>query len=206
MIYRLNDEFTKIEETEGVLENKSIHSRVEIAVSDTLPAKDTGIELQPKEKMPFCVKENKNLYVRCTDLDHMGANIAVENFNMFGAGNPTHSKYKTLWQGSIGVVSGASVTETIDLYDTLSNYKYFDIVFYSFDYNSSNFTAPQIRRFRTSDLQYTLEQDASFIGGITVCRGYSDLSDYATILRNSTMQKLNINIKCMYVKEIIGIN
>lgn len=41
-----------------------------------------GIELQPKEKIPFFVREDKNLYARCTNMDHMGANLAVVNFNM----------------------------------------------------------------------------------------------------------------------------
>lgn len=82
MIYRLNDEFTKIAETEGVLENKSIHSRIEIVVTDAEPEKDTGIEMQSKEKMPFSVKEGKSLYARSTNMDHMGANLAVVNFNV----------------------------------------------------------------------------------------------------------------------------
>lgn len=86
MIYNLNEKFTKVEENKGVLENKSIHSAIELVVTDGVLEKDTGIELQPKEKMPFALEDGKSLYARCSDLNHAGANLAVVNFNVPATG------------------------------------------------------------------------------------------------------------------------
>lgn len=82
MIYNLNEKFTKVEERKGMLENKSVHSAIEFVVTDGIPEKDTGIELQPKEKIPFTLDKGNSLYVRCSDMSHAGANLAVINFGM----------------------------------------------------------------------------------------------------------------------------
>lgn len=80
MIYRLNDEFTKIEEKDGVMQNKSCHAMIEVVTTSGEPEKDTGISLKPREKLAFSVETGKSLYARCECLEFSGANLAVVNF------------------------------------------------------------------------------------------------------------------------------
>lgn len=44
MIYKLNETFTKIGEVEGVLENKSAHTSIEVVMAEGMPKKGTGID------------------------------------------------------------------------------------------------------------------------------------------------------------------
>lgn len=86
MIYRLNDEFTKVEEKDGVMQNKSCHAMIEIITTDGTPEKDTGISLKPREKLAFSVENGKSLYARCECLEFSGANLAVVNFKKPASG------------------------------------------------------------------------------------------------------------------------
>lgn len=132
MIYRLNDEFTKIEETEGLLQNRSENVEIEFVVCKENPQKDSGIILAPAEKYTFSVKEGDNIYARSNKMTGALANLAVLNFkkpasggseascicsemidDMVTAKNKTWSsekiesffkeaREKTLWKGSVG--------------------------------------------------------------------------------------------------------
>lgn len=86
MIYRLNDEFTKVEEKDGVMQNKSCHAMIEVVTTDGTPEKDTGISLKPREKLAFSVENGKSLYARCECLEFSGANLAVVNFKKPASG------------------------------------------------------------------------------------------------------------------------
>lgn len=86
MIYRLNDEFTKVEEKDGVIQNKSCHAMIEVVTTDGMPEKDTGISLKPREKLAFSVETGKSLYARCECLEFSGANLAVVNFKKPASG------------------------------------------------------------------------------------------------------------------------
>lgn len=86
MIYRLNDEFTKIGEKDGVMQNKSCHAMIEVVTTDATPEKDTGISLKPREKLAFSVEAGKSLYARCECLEFSGANLAVVNFKKPASG------------------------------------------------------------------------------------------------------------------------
>lgn len=129
MIYRLNDEFTKIEETEGMLENKSVHTPIEIVMVNGVPEKDAGFELQPKEKMPFKVKDGESVYARCTNLDHMGANLTVANFNMPASGGAGAGKSErvVLYSGYIKASTG-SIPSNLTLIGDANEYDYLTIV------------------------------------------------------------------------------
>lgn len=80
MIYRLNDEFTKIEETKGMLQNRSDTVEIEFVTCKTDPKKDSGGVLLPGEKYNFAVDRGESIYARCNQMNGALATLAVVNF------------------------------------------------------------------------------------------------------------------------------
>lgn len=80
MIYKLDADFQKIEENDGIMQNKSRRAKIEIVATSGAPEKDTGLSLKPGEKLTFSVKTGQSLYARCESLKHHGANLSVVNF------------------------------------------------------------------------------------------------------------------------------
>lgn len=80
MIYRLNDEFTKIEETKGMLQNRSDAVEIEFVTCKADPPKDSGGVLLPGEKYDFAVDRGESVYARCNQMNGALATLAVVNF------------------------------------------------------------------------------------------------------------------------------
>lgn len=80
MIYRLNDEFTKIEETKGMMQNRSDKVEIEFVTCKENPQKDSGGILRPMEKYDFAVERGESVYARCNRMNGALATLAVVNF------------------------------------------------------------------------------------------------------------------------------
>lgn len=80
MIYRLNDEFTKIEETKGMMQNRSDKVEIEFITCKENPQKDSGGILRPMEKYDFAVEKGESVYARCNQMNGALATLAVVNF------------------------------------------------------------------------------------------------------------------------------
>lgn len=81
MIYSLNHEFSKVDETRGVLQNRSKHVEIEIVTCAENPRRDSGIVLRPMEKYDFCAREGEYVFARSNCMGGELANLAVLNFN-----------------------------------------------------------------------------------------------------------------------------
>lgn len=79
MIYNLTHEFTMLEQTEGLMQNMTLHTPIELVTCQEKPLKDSGIALMPLEKMKFATCENERIYARCTKLDGTIATLSVVN-------------------------------------------------------------------------------------------------------------------------------
>lgn len=79
MIYNLTHEFTMLEQTEGLMQNMTLHTPIELVTCQENPLKDSGIALMPLEKMKFATCENERIYARCTKLDGTIATLSVVN-------------------------------------------------------------------------------------------------------------------------------
>ena len=90
MLYRLNDEFTKIEETEGLMQNLSKEQSVELVTCIENPQKDSGVVLQPKEKLKFTAKPDEFIYARCVENGGVMANLSVVNLAFASNANIKH--------------------------------------------------------------------------------------------------------------------
>lgn len=86
MLYRLNDEFSKINQTEGLMQNMTRNSEIEIIACVDNPQKDSGFILLPLEKLKFTAQTDESIYARCTKIDGTIANLSVVNFKMPVAG------------------------------------------------------------------------------------------------------------------------
>lgn len=80
MIYRLNDEFTMLDQSEAIMQNLSRHAEIEIVSCSEEPKKDSGLLLLPLEKLNFTAQSGEKIYVRCAKIDGTHANLAVVNF------------------------------------------------------------------------------------------------------------------------------
>jgi hypothetical protein len=203
MIYNLNEKFTEVKETEGVLENKSSCFTIELVVSDNSPEKDTGIELQPKEKMPFSLETGKKLYARCTNLDGVMANLAVVNFNLPASGSSGAGE-KTLWSGSVGTTGSTVVTNIIPLSDSLANYRKFGVLFTEYSSINTAYWRPQYREFTVSQLQDVMANGIN-AASISCIWGWANTEGYSDIQATSSLTSLDIKSKYSLVKEIRGI-
>ncbi|WIW70450.1 hypothetical protein [Anaerosinus gibii] len=90
MLYRLNDEFVKIEEAEGLMQNLSKDQSVELVTCIENPQKDSGVVLQPKEKLKFTVKPDEFIYARCVENGGVMANLSVVNLAFASNANIKH--------------------------------------------------------------------------------------------------------------------
>lgn len=79
MIYILTHEFTMLEETEGLMQNMTLNTPIEVVTSEGLPSKDSGIALMALEKMKFAAARGEKVFARCTKLDGTLANLSVVN-------------------------------------------------------------------------------------------------------------------------------
>lgn len=77
MIYCLNHEFTMLEQTEGLMQNLSTSTPIEIGTSEKNPQKDSGVMLMPLEKLKFAAGCDEHVFARCTKLDGTIANLSV---------------------------------------------------------------------------------------------------------------------------------
>lgn len=77
MIYCLNHEFTMLEQTEGLMQNLSTSTPIEIVTSEKSPQKDSGVMLMPLEKLKFAANCDEHVFARCTKLDGTIANLSV---------------------------------------------------------------------------------------------------------------------------------
>lgn len=138
MIYRLNDAFTKIEETEGIMQNLNRHAEIEVVSCVDDPKKDSGLLLMPMEKLKFCTKEEESIYVRCAEIDGTNANLSVVNFNMpvsggTGAGGSLHETM--LFSGYV-IPSTTNVCSVLTLSDDMTNY---DFLAFKATYGNHNY-------------------------------------------------------------------
>lgn len=91
MIYKLDTDFSKIEQSDGMMQNMSHQAYVEVVSCIDDPHKDNGIILLPLEKMNFKAKRGESVFARSAHIGGTPANLAVVNFNVpasssFGAG------------------------------------------------------------------------------------------------------------------------
>lgn len=121
MIYRLNDEFTKIEETEGLLQNRSDDVEFEFVVCKENPQKDSGAILAPSEKYTFAVKEGENVYARSNKMTGALANLAVLNFKKPASGGAGAGcgKMDVLFDGLAATVGSYNFIKSADEYKLL---------------------------------------------------------------------------------------
>lgn len=77
MIYCLNHEFTMLEQSEGLMQNLSVNTPIEIVTSEKHPQKDSGVMLMPLEKLKFAANCDERVFARCTKLDGTIANLSV---------------------------------------------------------------------------------------------------------------------------------
>lgn len=81
MIYNLTHEFTMLEQTEGLMQNMTLNTPVELVTCDSNPQKDSGVALMPLEKMNFATCGNERIFARCTKLDGTIATLSVINLH-----------------------------------------------------------------------------------------------------------------------------
>lgn len=90
MIYKLDTDFTKIDQTDGLMQNLSHQAYIEVVTCEDDPCKDSGIILLPLEKLQFKTKRSESVYARSAHIGGTPANLSVVNFNVpasgFGAG------------------------------------------------------------------------------------------------------------------------
>lgn len=90
MIYKLDTDFTKIDQTDGLMQNLSHQAYIEVVTCEDDPRKDSGILLLPLEKLQFKAKRGESVYARSAHIGGTPANLSVVNFNVpasgFGAG------------------------------------------------------------------------------------------------------------------------
>lgn len=90
MIYKLDTDFTKIDQTDGLMQNLSHQAYIEVVTCEDDPRKDSGILLLPLEKLQFKAKSGESVYARSAHIGGTPANLSVVNFNVpasgFGAG------------------------------------------------------------------------------------------------------------------------
>lgn len=201
MIYTLDNAFIKIKETEGLLENKSIHTPVEIVMTDGLPEEETSFELQPKEKIPFCVPSGQCIYARVSNYDHSSANLAVVNFHLHASENIGINE-KILWAGSAGTKGDTSFTSTIVLNESLANYRKLGIKA-SF-YIDDDQVRPQYKEFLTSQLIQIIENKG--LDTLSCLYREPEVTGFADIQATSTLDKLVLVSRKSFVEEIIGIS
>lgn len=199
MLYELNTKFTKLEESKGMLENKSIHSTIELVVTDEVPEKDTGIELQPKEKIQFSLEYGKYLYARCSDMNHSRANLAVVNFNVPAAEGSVAGE-EILWHGLCGSADETRVNFNIELNSSLENYRKIGVKFYGI--SVANLRAYAYREFYVDQLTECIKNATGFLGASW---GFYPNRDLMTIRETSSMDVLEFEVAYLYVTEIIGI-
>lgn len=77
MIYKLDTDFTKIEQGEGVIQNLSRKNLVEIVICEEKPEKDSGILLRPLKIFPYKAPEGKFIFARTAHICGKHANVAV---------------------------------------------------------------------------------------------------------------------------------
>lgn len=97
MIYKLDTDFTQIEQKEGLMQNLSHQAYIEIVSCEEDPRKDSGIILMPLEKLNFKAKKKESVFARSAHIGGTPANLSVVNFNVpvsgsgAGVGNLTYN-------------------------------------------------------------------------------------------------------------------
>lgn len=94
MIYILTHEFTMLEQTEGLMQNLSLTTPIEITTSNNIPQKDSGVTLMPLEKLEFATVCKERVFARCTKLDGTLANLSVVSIKTpVNCGSGARSRY-----------------------------------------------------------------------------------------------------------------
>lgn len=123
MIYKLDTDFTKIEEKEGLMQNMSYKAFIEVVSCVEDPRKDSGIILQPLEKLNFKARDDESLFARSAHIDGTNANLSVVNFNMPVSGNETGAGYgltmDVLYSGLAANVGTYNFAKPADSYKML---------------------------------------------------------------------------------------
>lgn len=97
MIYKLDTDFTQIEQKEGLMQNLSHQAYIEVVSCEEDPRKDSGIILMPLEKLNFKAKKKESVFARSAHIGGTPANLSVVNFNVpvsgsgAGVGNLTYN-------------------------------------------------------------------------------------------------------------------
>lgn len=202
MIYRLNDEFTKLEEHEGIMQNLNRHLEIEIVVCTNNPAKDSGLLLLPLEKLPFAAQKGQDVYARCARVDGSHANISVVNFKT-PAASPAAAGEEVVWSGSIGTNDSAPVTDILALNQSLDAYRKVKISCTLYNSCGNGEIRPQIREFYVSDLRKSVT-DSNV--NLSVCWGASNTTDYINISAVSgDLTQLKAVASFGFINEITGI-
>lgn len=81
MIYNLTHEFTMLEQTEGLMQNMTFNTPVELVTCENNPQKDSGVALMPLEKINFATCGDERIFARCTKLDGTIATLSVVNIH-----------------------------------------------------------------------------------------------------------------------------
>lgn len=87
MIYKLDADFTQIEQKEGLMQNLSHQAYIEVVSCEEDPRKDSGIILMPLEKLNFKAKKKESVFARSAHIGGTPANISVVNFNVPALGS-----------------------------------------------------------------------------------------------------------------------
>lgn len=82
MIYKLDMDFSKIEQTDGLMQNLSSQSYIEVVTCKEDPRKDSGIILMPLEKLQFRTKRGESVFARSAHVGGTHANLSIVNFNV----------------------------------------------------------------------------------------------------------------------------
>lgn len=87
MIYKLDTDFTQIDQKEGLMQNLSHQAYIEVVSCEEDPRKDSGIILMPLEKLNFKAKKKESVFARSAHIGGTPANISVVNFNVPASGS-----------------------------------------------------------------------------------------------------------------------
>lgn len=70
-----------LEQSEGLMQNMTLHTPVELVTCESTPQKDSGVVLLPLEKMKFATCGNEQIFAKCTKLDGTIATLSVVNLH-----------------------------------------------------------------------------------------------------------------------------
>lgn len=82
MIYKLDTDFAKIDQADGLMQNLSHQAYIEVVSCEEDPGKDSGIILLPLEKLHFKAKRGELVYARSAHIGGTPANLSVVNTNV----------------------------------------------------------------------------------------------------------------------------